>query len=314
MREGGSEGGAFQCATCSVSLAVRMRHPAVTPSRKRTSTLLIAPAGMLFAACSTTVSSAAPDSTDAPTTTRVTTTTAPTTTAAPTTTGPVVPTTITTVVEVVGPATTPIVAVGKASGPDTAVVQARLTALGFWAGDADGKYGFATTQAVMAFQKYLGLPASAKVDDATAFWLGAMSERAHGTANSGHLVEIDKTRQLLFVIVDGHTQWTFNTSTGSEEPYTSVNHNDPSQLESGDAVTPNGLWKVERERPNGWWDGDLGSIYRPKYFHGGVAIHGMTKVPNYPASHGCVRVSVPAMDFIWASGLVPVGTPVWVHE
>ena len=225
-----------------------------------------------------------------------------------------VPTTIVMAIEQVAPPLFPVVAVGGRSGAETVNVQTRLSALGFWSGEPDGRYGFATTQAVMAFQKYTGLAASGKVDDATAAQMNAMVERAHGTANSGNLVEVDKRRQLLFVISGGRTLWTFNTSTGSEKPYQATNHNDPTQIESGDAVTPNGLWKTLRERPDGWWDGDLGSIYRPKYFHGGVAIHGMTKVPNYPASHGCVRVSVPAMDFIWDAGLVPLGTPVWVHE
>jgi hypothetical protein len=78
--------------------------------------------------------------------------------------------------------------------------------------------------------------------------------------------------------------------------------------------TPNGLFKTNRERPEGWWEGDLGKIYRPKYFRGGIAIHGMTSVPNHPASHGCVRLSLPAMDFIWDNNLVPLRTPVWVHE
>lgn len=56
----------------------------------------------------------------------------------------------------------------------------------------------------------------------------------------------------------------------------------------------------------------LGLLCRPKYFHEGVAIHGYTNVPPCPASHGCVRVTYPAMDHIWAAGLMPVGTPVWV--
>ena len=291
-------------------------HP--TPAahtHRRTLALLAAPGAMLFAACTSTVSSAPTDppqvsvTSEAPSTSEAT-----TTTLEATTTAPIVPTTVALIVEEVGEAAAPIPVVGKSSGAGTVMVQDRLTQLGFWVGPSDGHYGFATTQAVMAFQKYVGVPATAKVDDGTALWLTVLAQRAHGTANSGNLVEVDKTRQLLFVIVDGRTAWTFNTSTGSEKPYTAVNQNDPSRIESGDSVTPNGLWRVERERPNGWWDGDLGSIYRPKYFHGGVAIHGMTKVPNYPASHGCVRVSVPAMDFIWQSGLVPVGTPVWVHE
>ena len=127
-------------------------------------------------------------------------------------------------------------------------------------------------------------------------------------------MEVDKAKQLLFIVVDGQTAWAFNTSTGSGIPYEATNKNDPTKVEKGDAVTPAGLFEVTRERPEGWWEGDLGQIYRPKYFVGGIAIHGMTSVPNYPASHGCVRLSTQAMDFIWFTGLVPVGTPVWVHE
>ena len=43
-------------------------------------------------------------------------------------------------------------------------------------------------------------------------------------------------------------------------------------------------------------------------------MHGSNSIPNYPASHGCVRVSVPAMDWVWDINLMPMGTPVWVHE
>ncbi len=278
-----------------------------------------------LSACSQTSSADAPASTAVATTITmpVATTTAAPTTVAPTTVAPttVAPTTTaaptTTMapnVEVVGSSPFPIVAVGQRNGPDTVALQDRLTQLGFWAGLSDGLYGFATTQSVMAFQKYIGLPATGKVDDTTAQYLTAYGDKAHGLADSGTLVEIDKLKQLLFIIVDGKTLWTFNTSTGSGIPYEAPNKKDPTKIEKGDAITPNGLWKVTRERPDGWWEGDLGEIYRPKYFVGGIAIHGMTSVPNYPASHGCVRLSTQAMDFVWDSGLVPLGTPVWVHE
>jgi lipoprotein-anchoring transpeptidase ErfK/SrfK len=138
--------------------------------------------------------------------------------------------------------------------------------------------------------------------------------RAHGQSNSGNLVEVDKGHQLLFLVVNGQTLWAFNTSTGSGIPYTAKSKKDPTVIETGDAVTPDGLYKVYRQQPDGWWDGDLGKIYRPKYFRGGIAIHGMTVVPGYPASHGCVRLSTMAMDFIWNNNLVPMSTPVWVHE
>ena len=33
----------------------------------------------------------------------------------------------------------------------------------------------------------------------------------------------------------------------------------------------------------------------------------------YPASHGCVRMSNPAINFIWAANILPFGTAVWVY-
>ncbi|MEO5725256.1 MAG: L,D-transpeptidase family protein [Ilumatobacteraceae bacterium] len=245
-----------------------------------------------------------------------TTTEAPTTTAAApeTTVADAPPPTLPSNVHKADWAPQEIQAVGSRSGASTAALQQRLIDLGFWVPPPDGKYGFATTQAVMAFQKYAGLPANGRVDSDTAFALTFFSEKAHGTANAGTMVEVDKAKQLLFIVVDGQTLWAFNTSTGSGIAYSAINHNDPTITETGDAQTPNGLYKTTRERSTGWWDGDLGSIYRPKYFNGGIAVHGMTNVPNHPASHGCVRVSVPAMDFIWDSNLVPLRTMVWVHS
>ncbi|MFM7251726.1 MAG: L,D-transpeptidase family protein [Ilumatobacteraceae bacterium] len=236
-----------------------------------------------------------------------------TTTSSTTTTSTTTTTTLPPNVEVIGPSPVPLAAVGTADGEETKKIQERLTALGFWLGDIDGLYGKATSQAVMAFQKYAGLEATAEVDAATALAMQTMTERGRATADNGTLVEVDKTRQLLFLVVDGKTLWTFNTSTGSEVPYEAVDEDQPWTVYRGDSVTPSGLWQVDRQRADGWWDGDLGKIYRPKYFKGGVAIHGMTSIPNYPASHGCVRVSVPAMDFIWSLDIVNLGTIIWVH-
>jgi len=210
-------------------------------------------------------------------------------------------------------AATPIAAVGNHAGAATRAVQQRLLDLGFWNSGADGSYGFSTTQAVMAFQKYSGLSPSGNVDSATASALTFATQKAHGQSDTGTLVEVDKAKQLLFIVQNGKTVWAFNTSTGSGIAYSAPNKNDPTKIETGDAQTPDGLFSTNREHPEGWWDGDLGQIYRPKYFNGGIAIHGMTVVPNHPASHGCVRVSTMAMDFIWATNLVPLHTVVWVH-
>jgi hypothetical protein len=51
-------------------------------------------------------------------------------------------------------------------------------------------------------------------------------------------------------------------------------------------------------------------LYRPKYFRGGIAVHGSGSIPAYPASHGCARVSNAAMDLLWSSGSAALGTSV----
>lgn len=208
----------------------------------------------------------------------------------------------------------PLVAVGESNGFETARIQLRLIEIGFWVSHFDGKYGRTTRQGVMAFQKYVGLPPTGSVDDQTAMSLTVVNARPIGrTTDPGVTVEIDKDRQLLLLMVNGRLEWALNVSTGSGQYYLELNQKDPTKWESGRSLTPSGRFSVQRERPEGWWQGDLGEIYRPKYFNGGIAIHGSPSIPNYPASHGCVRVSTPAMDMIWASGLVPVGTPVWVY-
>ncbi|MGA1076698.1 MAG: L,D-transpeptidase family protein, partial [Ilumatobacteraceae bacterium] len=207
----------------------------------------------------------------------------------------------------------PIPAIGTNSGPDATRLQQRLLDLGYWVQATDGEYGLTTRQAVMAFQKYEGLTPTGSLDEATAARISEVDSRPFGRGQAGTMVEVDKAKQLLFVIDEGQTLWVLNASTGSEIPYSEPNSNNPDIVEEGDSVTPVGLHKVNREREEGWWEGDLGQIYRPKYFRGGVAVHGANSVPEYPASHGCVRVSVPAMDWIWDEGLLPIGSLVWVH-
>ncbi|MBL6630171.1 MAG: murein L,D-transpeptidase [Ilumatobacteraceae bacterium] len=215
--------------------------------------------------------------------------------------------------QMASPLEQPLVAISTDSGPEAARVQQRLVDLGFWLQSTDGEFGVTSRQATMAFQKYYGLTTSGEVDQATADLLSGLVERPMGRAEAGTMFEVDKSLQLGFVIVDGSTQWVLNVSTGSEIPYEEPNQNDPSVIEQGDSITDLGLFAVDRERAEGWWDGDLGSIYRPKYFNGGIAVHGSYSIPDYPASHGCVRVSTAAMDWIWSEDLMSRGSAVWVH-
>jgi len=187
-------------------------------------------------------------------------------------------------------------------GPQVVALQQRLTDLSYWL-PISGVYDDLTTQAVYAFQKVNGLPITGNLDTATSTTLDRAGRP--GPRSGGDLLEIDKSRQVLFVVRGGQVQWTFNVSTGTERPYTF-------EGSTSVATTPTGTFHIFRQ-VDGVDVGRLGRLYRPKYFNGGIAIHGYTFVPPYPASHGCVRVTDAAIDFIWGDNLAPIGETVFVY-
>ncbi len=189
-------------------------------------------------------------------------------------------------------------------GPQVAALQKRLTELGFWLSGSDGSYGDTTQQAVLAFQKAGGLERDGIAGPQTMKALET-GVTIQPRSTSGHWLEIDKTRQLLLIVNDGKVAAIINTSTGSGQPY----------LLGGQtytALTPSGQFTIFRQ-VDGDDPGPLGDLWRPKYFNGGIAIHGAASVPGYPASHGCARLSDAAIDWIWSSDQAPIGTHVWVY-
>jgi peptidoglycan hydrolase-like protein with peptidoglycan-binding domain len=197
-------------------------------------------------------------------------------------------------------------------GAHVRAIEEKLASLSYWVGAVDGFYDSNLSQAVMAFQKYSGLGRDGVAGPATVDALGRATYVTARTT-SGNIVEVDKARQIMMVVVNGRVVNTFNVSTGSEKPYRERSPKS-GKIVTGDAKTPDGRFRVNFERPNGWRESDLGKLWRPKYFNGGIAVHGSLSIPGYPASHGCVRVSVPAMDHIWAADLMPMGRSVWVYS
>lgn len=191
------------------------------------------------------------------------------------------------------------------SGPAVTDLQRRLQELGYWLGGANGTYDHLTRQAVIAFQGVEGLArdgvAGPQVREAL-----PRAQRPTPVSHHANGIEIDLQRQVLKVVENGQVRWTLHTSTGTGERYTQPDG------DKAIAATPTGEYVIER-RIDGWRESDLGRLYRPAYFVGGVAIHGYHNVPPYPASHGCTRVTMEAIDFLWAQGYVDVGRPVVVH-
>ena len=68
-----------------------------------------------------------------------------------------------------------------------------------------------------------------------------------------------------------------------------------------------------RREIDGYRHAPLGTLYRPKYFYHGIAFHGYPSVPPEPASHGCVRVTNAAMDWLWEHDRAPIGRTVRVY-
>lgn len=212
----------------------------------------------------------------------------------------------------------PALAIGRivnGSSPDAVRrVQQRLLDLGFWHLGVDGGYGLTTSQAVMAFQKWKGLPATTVVDDATAIALTTTLCRPTPGRSSGDYFEVDKAKQIAMVVRGGATVYVFNVSTGNGQSYDEEDQKNAGSRVIGIAITPTGEFRTYREHDVPRYEGNLGTLYRPKFVVGGVAVHGARNVPNYPASHGCIRVVNPVMDLIWAQNLLPLRSRVWIHD
>lgn len=200
-------------------------------------------------------------------------------------------------------ATAPVLKTGS-SGAWTSALQSRLSALGYWLGAVDGQFGGLTQQAVIAIQKVAGVSRDGVCGPVTWSKVNA-GVRPRGASRSGHVIEIDKSRQVLLHVDSGRVRQILSTSTGSGQRYYS-------RGSWHTASTPSGRYRVFRS-VNGWDYGPLGGLYRPRYFDGGIAVHGYGYVPAYPASHGCCRVSLQAMDMVWSADTMPIGSPVWVY-
>jgi N-acetylmuramoyl-L-alanine amidase len=148
--------------------------------------------------------------------------------------------------------------------------------------------------AVYAFQKVQGLPRTGAVD--ARFWQFLGSPRSaipRYAAPASHL-EVDKSRQVLYVVRGSKVALVLPISTAGR----------------AGTFTPVGRFAIYR-KVAGFDPSPLGTLYDPMYFTGGYAIHGNPSVPPYPASHGCVRVPMWIAPHLYATN--PYGGTVYVY-
>jgi peptidoglycan hydrolase-like protein with peptidoglycan-binding domain len=167
----------------------------------------------------------------------------------------------------------PALALGD-RGPSVRALENRLSEM-HYAVKRDGYFGSEDLEAVYAFQKVERLARTGTVD--AALWRRLRAARTPFARFGGDHVEIDKTRQVLFVVRGGKVTLVVATSTGAT------------------GNTPLGVWHVYRKVGGFDW-----VLYYPSYFLRGFAVHGYPDVPPYPASHGCARIPMWIAQTVYA--------------
>ena len=179
-------------------------------------------------------------------------------------------------------------------GAQVTRLQKRLVALRYDVGAVDGVFGNDTLHAVYAFQKVQRIGVDGAVGPATWAKLAAPKVPKPRHKLSAAAVEVNLTTRVVFLTKNGKVTRIVDASPGKRS-----------------TPTVTGSYRFSR-RINGWRDAPLGLLWRPYYFKGGYAVHGSTSVPTYAASHGCVRVTIAAMNRLWSK--MTIGERVYVYR
>ncbi len=120
---------------------------------------------------------------------------------------------------------------------------------------------------------------------------GAYKLRYPNSGTHGKHVEFDWSRQVLVLADRGKPYRVYHTSSGAP-------------------VTPTVFGSFRFYRKD--YGTNAKGMVHSSYFIGGYAIHGYPSVPNYAASHGCLRVPIPnALSiFNW----IDLGDPIYTYR
>lgn len=200
-------------------------------------------------------------------------------------------------------ATRPTLELGD-RGPAVVALQQRLVELHYIdVGRVDGVFGPGTLHGVVAFQKVQRIARDGVVGPITWGKLARPYRPVPRYPRATTSIEIDLSRQVVYLVRSGAVRLIADASTGSGRLYWQYGAWQR-------AVTPTGRFRIY-SRYAGWRLSPLGWMYRPHFFYRGYALHGSTSVPPYPASHGCIRVTVATMDRL--AGRLWIGMPFAIY-
>ena len=181
--------------------------------------------------------------------------------------------------------------VSSAAVAKTMLAEQRLRELSYLPGVVDGTADVKTRGAVIAFEKWEGLPRDGVIG--TTVWARLHTAARPVPTRAGTTdpwIEVDKTKQVLLFCKNGAVLYTIHVSTGSA---------------SVGMITPSGTFSIISKTP------PRGHLYYPMAITSGIAIHGYTTVPTTPASHGCIRTQYWDEDVLYP--VTPMGTRVYIY-
>jgi hypothetical protein len=173
------------------------------------------------------------------------------------------------------------------AGKFVQLIQQRLAALHIYVLHS-GVYDQHTGLALDAYHRLLGHGTSQRLDGVTVSELlnGVGSFRLRYPRDGMH-AEGNLSKQLLALANGSKVSWIFPISSGKPSTPTILGH-----------------FHVYSRVPGYLPDG----MYYSDFFYGGYAIHGYNPAPDYPASHGCMRL--PIVDATSVFGWLQIGD--WV--
>lgn len=203
----------------------------------------------------------------------------------------------------------PGVTIGSGStNPNISLYEQRLVDLKFDPGTVDNVYDSKTVYAVQGLQKITGLPRTGVLGDSEIQALNTFQYEPFTTDTELNRFEVNLDKQVAVLYKDNQVRLITTISSGNQRSYSYVSKK-TGRFVTSKANTPTGKFAFTR-RYTGWEKSDLGRLYNPVYFVGGIAVHGYYSVPTSPASHGCVRIPMYIAEYF--PSLVAKGEAVYV--